>query len=54
MADVYEALTADRPYRGPMPREDALRILWKDAGTAFAGDCVAALRDATEDGEPDT
>lgn len=51
VADVYEALTADRPYRGPMPREDALRILWKDAGTAFAGDCVAALRDATEGGD---
>jgi HD-GYP domain-containing protein (c-di-GMP phosphodiesterase class II) len=49
VADVYEALTADRPYRGPMAREDALRVLWMQAGTAVAGDCVAALQEATAD-----
>ncbi len=47
VADVYEALTADRPYRGPMPRETALGILWKDAGTAFDPECVAALQVAS-------
>ena len=47
VADVYEALTADRPYRGPMPRETALGILWKDAGTAFDPECVAALQAAS-------
>lgn len=43
VADVYEALTADRPYRGPMDPSDALAILWKDAGTAFDPEYVAAL-----------
>ena len=32
-----------------MPRDDALGIMWKDAGSAFAPDCVAALRDVTEE-----
>lgn len=45
VADVYEALTADRPYRGPMAPHEALEILWRDAGTAFDRDCVGALRD---------
>ena len=30
VADVYEALTADRPYRGPLPVETALEIITKD------------------------
>lgn len=42
-ADVYEALTADRPYRGPMPREEALAIMWRDSGAAFDPECLAAL-----------
>ena len=49
VADVYEALTADRPYRAPMQRAAALAIMWKDSGTAFAPDCVAALRDVTQE-----
>jgi HD-GYP domain-containing protein (c-di-GMP phosphodiesterase class II) len=49
VADVYEALTADRPYRRPLDREVALGILWKDAGAAFDPLCVAALRDASEE-----
>jgi len=49
VADVYEALTADRPYRASMPRDAALAIMWKDSGTAFAPDCVAALREVTEE-----
>ena len=33
VADVYEALTADRPYRGPMPVEKALDIVsWEVPG----------------------
>jgi HD-GYP domain-containing protein (c-di-GMP phosphodiesterase class II) len=46
-ADVYEALTADRPYRGPMPRETVLEIMERDAGTAFDPDCIEALRAAS-------
>jgi HD-GYP domain-containing protein (c-di-GMP phosphodiesterase class II) len=49
VADVYEALTADRPYRRPLGREVALGILWKDAGAAFDPLCVAVLRDASEE-----
>ena len=30
VADVYEALTADRPYRGSMPVEQALSIIDRD------------------------
>lgn len=43
VADVYEALTADRPYRGPMDPADALAVLWKDAGAAFDTEYVSAL-----------
>lgn len=35
IADVYEALTAERPYRGSMDPVKALAIMNKDAGTAF-------------------
>ena len=35
IADVYEALTAERPYRSAMSVEDALAIMARDSGTAF-------------------
>jgi len=35
IADMFEALSADRPYRETMPREKVLDILRKDAGTAI-------------------
>ena len=40
VADVYEALTADRPYRGAMPREKALAILREERSTGL---CPAAV-----------
>ena len=43
VADVFDALTANRPYRGPLDPEVAFGILWKDAGTAFDPEYVAAL-----------
>lgn len=43
VADVFDALTADRPYRAAMPIEKALGIMRCDAGTAFDPDCLAAL-----------
>lgn len=46
VADVFDALTADRPYRAGMPVEKALAILDADTGTALDGDCVAALKRA--------
>jgi HD-GYP domain-containing protein (c-di-GMP phosphodiesterase class II) len=44
VADVYEALTADRPYRPAMPPEAALAVLDEETGGHLAGDVVAALR----------
>lgn len=46
VADVFDALTADRPYRKAMTVSQAFGILERDIGTAFDGDCVAALRRA--------
>ncbi len=43
VADVYEALTADRPYRAAMPVETALDILRSEAGEHLAGDVIEAL-----------
>jgi putative nucleotidyltransferase with HDIG domain len=44
VADVFDALTADRPYRRAMSIEAAFGILEREIGAAFDGDCVAALR----------
>ena len=43
VADVYEALTADRPYRPAMPIETALGILRSEVGEHLAGDVVEVL-----------
>jgi HD-GYP domain-containing protein (c-di-GMP phosphodiesterase class II) len=43
VADVFDALTAERPYRGPMTISDALALMARDVGTAFDADCFAAL-----------
>jgi HD-GYP domain-containing protein (c-di-GMP phosphodiesterase class II) len=43
VADVYEALTADRPYRRGLDRSEAFVILERGIGTIFDGDAVAAL-----------
>jgi HD-GYP domain-containing protein (c-di-GMP phosphodiesterase class II) len=47
-ADVFDALTADRPYRKAMSLEQAMAILEKDRGTAIDGDCLDALKRAIE------
>ena len=44
VADVYDALTADRVYREAWPAERALALLDDETGRAFDPDCVAALR----------
>jgi putative nucleotidyltransferase with HDIG domain len=43
VADIYEALTADRPYRAGMSPERALSILDKERGTKLDADAVDAL-----------
>ncbi len=44
VADVFDALAAERPYRAAMPIAKALEIIEGDVGTAFDPDCVAALK----------
>lgn len=46
MADVYGALTEDRPYRVGMPVEEALAIIARDVPGKLDGDCFEALREA--------
>jgi HD-GYP domain-containing protein (c-di-GMP phosphodiesterase class II) len=44
VADVYDALTADRVYRKAWSVDRALALLDHDTGQAFDPDCVSALR----------
>jgi HD-GYP domain-containing protein (c-di-GMP phosphodiesterase class II) len=45
VADVFDALSADRPYRDALPLEQVLEIMRRDVGAAFAPDAFAALED---------
>ncbi len=45
-ADIFDALTADRPYRPAMPVTKALTLMAEMVGTAIDPDCLAALRSA--------
>lgn len=45
-ADIFDALTAERPYRAAMPIPKALAIMGQDVGTAIDADCFAALNRA--------
>lgn len=44
VADVFDALVSDRPYRKGMPREEALRIVVESSGTHLDPPAVAALQ----------
>jgi HD-GYP domain-containing protein (c-di-GMP phosphodiesterase class II) len=41
-ADQLDALSAERPYRGKLPRERVISIMKEEAGTGLCPDCVAA------------
>ena len=43
VVDVYDALVASRPYRGPMPHEQAVGIIRAQRGTHFDPDVVDAF-----------
>jgi putative nucleotidyltransferase with HDIG domain len=45
-ADVFDALTADRPYRAAMKVPDALAIIRKDVGAAIDPVCFSALEES--------
>lgn len=46
VADIFDALTAERPYRAAMPLEKTYAIMDGMAGPAIDPDCYAALQDA--------
>ena len=48
VADVFDALTADRPYRAAMPIERALGIIRSESGTSLDPACIAALERSLE------
>jgi HD-GYP domain-containing protein (c-di-GMP phosphodiesterase class II) len=45
-ADIFDAITAERPYRGAIPVPQALEMMAKTVGTALDPDCFAALERA--------
>jgi HD-GYP domain-containing protein (c-di-GMP phosphodiesterase class II) len=45
VADVFDALTCQRPYRRPMPVKDVCLYLTKHAGTWFDRDIVTCWID---------
>ncbi len=49
VADVFDALYADRPYRAGMPLERIMGIMAADSGTAFDPQIVAALGECVDD-----
>jgi len=50
VADVYAALTQDRPYREALPKERALEILAKESGKQLCPTSVAALEELAAEG----
>jgi putative nucleotidyltransferase with HDIG domain len=45
VADVYDALTSDRPYRGALAQSEALALIARQAGATLDAEIVAALMD---------
>lgn len=43
VADVYEALSSDRPYRAGLSSADAASYILQNAGSHFCPDCSAAF-----------
>ena len=48
IADVFDALTSDRPYRGAMDPETALMILESESGAAFDPELIALFKELVE------
>ena len=52
IADIYQALSVDRPYRAALSWEQAQEIMCPDIGTSICGEAFAALRVYVESGVP--
>ena len=48
VADIFEAMTADRPYRQPMEVEQALELMRLDVGPRICPDAFAALEQSAD------
>ncbi|MCL1993442.1 MAG: response regulator [Spirochaetes bacterium] len=48
VADVYDALVSERPYKKPMPHEKAVEIIKNDSGTHFDPKIVDAFLNVSE------
>ena len=46
VADIFDALTAERPYRAAMPITKSLAIMTEEVGKAIDADCFSALKRA--------
>ncbi len=46
VADIFDAITAERPYRGPIPVPEAISIMERECGTAIDEVCLDALKSA--------
>jgi HD-GYP domain-containing protein (c-di-GMP phosphodiesterase class II) len=51
IADAYDAMTSDRPYRQGMPKTRAINELKKNAGSQFDPNLVNIFLEAIEDKE---
>lgn len=47
-ADIFDAITAKRPYRGAVPVAKTLEIMADEVGRAIDGRCFAALREIVD------
>jgi putative nucleotidyltransferase with HDIG domain len=51
VADIFDALSAKRPYRDSLPLETVFAILRKDSPNIIDGDCVRALEESGISGD---
>jgi response regulator RpfG family c-di-GMP phosphodiesterase len=49
VADVFDALTSERPYKQPWSNAEAFAFLQQQAGLKFDRDCVTALLNQVDD-----
>lgn len=47
-ADIFDAITAERPYRGAVPIDQTLEMMAKTVGSAIDPDCFEALKQAMQ------
>lgn len=49
IADVFDALTSQRPYKKPMPFDKAMGIMWKDSGSHFDPELLQLFAEVAPD-----